>query len=76
MRNSSHPKIYGKAGIRQTIVQKQISFLWTSRVIPFAMKILAVDDSIPVRRIVATAASVIGADCEGAPEGLDRARSA
>jgi hypothetical protein len=40
------------------------------------MKILAVDDSIPVRPIVATAASVISADCEGAPEGLDRARSA
>lgn len=34
------------------------------------MKILAVDDSMLVRRIVASAASVIGADCEGAPDGL------
>lgn len=34
------------------------------------MKILAVDDSMLVRRIVASAASVIGAECTGAPDGL------
>jgi two-component system chemotaxis response regulator CheY len=34
------------------------------------MKILAVDDSMLVRRIVASAASVIGAECVGAPDGL------
>ena len=34
------------------------------------MKILAVDDSILVRRIVASAASVIGAECVGAGDGV------
>jgi two-component system chemotaxis response regulator CheY len=34
------------------------------------MKILAVDDSMLVRRIVASASSVIGAECVGAPDGL------
>jgi len=34
------------------------------------MKILAVDDSMLVRRIVASAASVIGAECIGASDGL------
>lgn len=34
------------------------------------MKILAVDDSMLVRRIVASAASVIGAECVGAADGL------
>ena len=34
------------------------------------MKILAVDDSMLIRRIVASAASVIGAECVGAPDGL------
>lgn len=34
------------------------------------MKILAVDDSMLVRRIVASASSVIGAECIGAPDGL------
>lgn len=34
------------------------------------MKILAVDDSMMVRRLVASAASVLGAECVGAPDGL------
>lgn len=34
------------------------------------MKILAVDDSMLVRRIVASSSSVIGAECVGAPDGL------
>lgn len=34
------------------------------------MKILAVDDSMMVRRLVASAASVLGAECDGAPDGL------
>ena len=34
------------------------------------MKILTVDDSMLVRRIVASASSVIGAECVGAPDGL------
>lgn len=34
------------------------------------MKILAVDDSMLVRRIVASAASVMGAECVGAADGL------
>ena len=34
------------------------------------MKILAVDDSMMVRRLVASAASVLGAECLGAPDGL------
>jgi two-component system chemotaxis response regulator CheY len=34
------------------------------------MKILAVDDSMLVRRIVASAASVIGAECVGAADGV------
>ena len=34
------------------------------------MKILAVDDSMLVRRLVASASSVIGADCIGAADGL------
>lgn len=34
------------------------------------MKILAVDDSMLVRRIVASAASVIGAECVDAADGL------
>lgn len=34
------------------------------------MKILAVDDSMLVRRIVSSASSVIGAECVGAPDGL------
>jgi two-component system chemotaxis response regulator CheY len=33
------------------------------------MKILAVDDSMLVRRIVASASSVLGADCIGAADG-------
>jgi two-component system chemotaxis response regulator CheY len=34
------------------------------------MKILAVDDSMLVRRIVASASSVVGAECIGAADGL------
>jgi two-component system chemotaxis response regulator CheY len=34
------------------------------------MKVLAVDDSMLIRRIVASASSVIGAECIGAPDGL------
>lgn len=34
------------------------------------MKVLAVDDSMLIRRIVASASSVIGAECVGAPDGL------
>ena len=34
------------------------------------MKILAVDDSMLVRRIVASASSVLGAECIGAADGL------
>lgn len=34
------------------------------------MKILAVDDSMLVRRIVASASSVIGAECIGAADGV------
>lgn len=34
------------------------------------MKILAVDDSMLIRRIVANAASVLGAECTGAEDGL------
>ena len=34
------------------------------------MKILAVDDSMLVRRIVASASSVLGAECVGAADGL------
>jgi len=34
------------------------------------MKILAVDDSMMIRRIVASAASAFGAECDGAPDGL------
>lgn len=34
------------------------------------MKILAVDDSMMMRRIVASAASAFGAECEGAEDGL------
>jgi two-component system chemotaxis response regulator CheY len=34
------------------------------------MKILAVDDSMMIRRIVSSAASVFGAECDGAPDGL------
>ena len=34
------------------------------------MKILAVDDSMMIRRIVSSAASAFGAECDGAPDGL------
>ncbi len=34
------------------------------------MKILAVDDSMLIRRIVANAASVLGAECTGAEDGV------
>jgi two-component system chemotaxis response regulator CheY len=34
------------------------------------MKILAVDDSMMMRRIVASAASAFGAECDGAEDGL------
>ena len=34
------------------------------------MKILAVDDSMMIRRIVASAASAFGAECDGAEDGL------
>ncbi|MFM8981365.1 MAG: response regulator, partial [Spartobacteria bacterium] len=34
------------------------------------MKILAVDDSMMIRRIVSSAASAFGAECDGAEDGL------